>query len=124
MENEKEILLELGNIFTGPGIVTPFVELKFRLSGKFGPDNVEEVLQTLVDKEILNRFEFNNTVNYKSKEEIPMQLDRGAAPAARGGAVGSSEQVKALSVLILAMADEMGNDKVSALADIYKAKFS
>lgn len=124
MENEKEILLELGNIFTGPGIVTPFVELKFRLSGQFGPDNVEQVLQTLVDKDVLNRFEFNNTVNYKSKEEIPLQLTRGKAPAASSGSSGSSEQVKALSVLVLALADEMGNDKVSALADIYKAKFS
>lgn len=119
MPDEKELLTELMDVFPNVGFVVPYVELKFRLAGKYGPELLDATLEKLVGKEILNKFEFNNSVNYKSKEEIPVSL--GGSKSAAGG--DSSQQLKDLSEIVMAIGKALGNDSVNALISKYASNY-
>ena len=75
-----------------------FGDIKFRLGGKYGQENLDRVLEKLVEKEVLNRFEFNNNVNYKSKEDIPLNL--GGATARKVAAPAPSVKQAAPALVV------------------------
>lgn len=112
-----EMLKDMMGIFPVEGQVVPYVELKFRLGAKYGQDVLDDVLTDLVNKEILSRFEFNNTVHYKSKKDIPLSLAGSAQDTT------DPSQLSALSELVLALAESSSDDRVSQLLDQYKQNF-
>jgi hypothetical protein len=117
--SERELLTAFMELFPVDGQVVPLVEIKFRLAAKFGSESVEEMLDKLVEDEVLSRFEFNNTVHYKSKKDIPLTLGGGssASPAADSG------QISALSDLVVALAQSSSDSKVKELLAKYQDQF-
>jgi hypothetical protein len=115
--SERELLTAFMELFPVDGQVVPLVEIKFRLAAKFGSEKVEEMLDRLVEDEVLSRFEFNNTVHYKSKKDIPLALGAGAAPTA------DASQISALSDLVVALAQSSSDDKVKELLAKYQEQF-
>ena len=116
--DEQAILKDLIELFPVENQVVPYVELKFRLGPKYGED-LETMLKKLVDIEILSRFEFNNTVHYKSKKDIPLKLNTGDSSAAQV----DDDQIKELSKLVFALATTSGNKELEDLANEYKKKY-
>ncbi|MHA2172857.1 MAG: hypothetical protein ACXADH_11480 [Candidatus Kariarchaeaceae archaeon] len=119
----NELLIELIDLFPSVGMVVPEVELKFRLAAKHGQDTLDDVLDKLVNKQILSRFDFNNMIHYKSKEDIPITL--GGKPAAGGAATAAANGVQLieLSKIVMELAKSANNAEVSDLAKAYQEKY-
>ena len=117
----NELLIELIDLFPSIGMVVPEVELKFRLAAKHGQDTLDDVLGKLVDKQVLSKFDFNNMVHYKSKEDIPITL--GGKPAA-GRAAANGAQIAELSKIVIELAKSNDNTELTDLVKAYQEKYS
>lgn len=131
--SEQELLQEFIELFPVEGHVVGYVELKYRLAGKYGADTLDEMLEKLIDKGYLSKFEFNNTVNYKAQKEMPVSLDGGggvrssapATPTPSGVSQtgGNGNQIKALGDLVVAIAETIDDENVKSQLEAYKKKF-
>ena len=121
MTDEKALLLEIGDLFPSIGMVVPYIEIKFRLAAKYGQDVVDTTLEELVQMEKMSKFEFNNQLHYKSKDDIPMAF--GSTQSASSGNDGSSTQLDDLSEIVLAIGEALNNASVSDLISKYKSKY-
>lgn len=128
--SEKEILTAFMEVFPNEGHVVPMVEIKFRLAARFGAEKVDDILDELVTSEVLSRFEFNNTVHYKAKKDIPLSLkggssgNNGETVPAPEVSVESSGQLADLSKLVVAIAKATGNPTVRQLLEEYQEKYN
>ena len=71
--------------------------------------------------EKMSKFEFNNQLHYKSKDDIPISF--GAAKAPSSGDGGSSSQLDDLAAIVIAMGEALNNTNVSDLITKYKSKY-
>ena len=126
MVDEKALLLELGDVFPTVGAVVPFVELKFRLAGKYTTEGLEGMLTQLVEKDILGRFEFNNSVNYKCKGEIPLSVTAKAAPTPASGSSNGSvddQRIRDLETIVFALGGVVKDLPTQDLISKYQATY-
>lgn len=129
--SKQEILKHLMELFPVVGHVEGEKELKMKIVMKYGGESKEvvdeklntldEVIEELKDQGVLNEFEFNNTINYKAKKDIPISLDRGRTPTP---STGDGKQLKALSKLVVAMAKTSDDPEVQDLLKNYTEKYS
>ena len=123
MVDEKAFLSDLIEVFPSQGSVVPYVEMKFRLAPKYSPEGMESMLTQLIEKGILTKFEFNNTIHYKAKEEIPVSLGATASSGNNSGSAPSG-QMKDLEKIIFAIGTAMNNDNVADLINEYQKNYS
>lgn len=114
----NEILAELQDVFPTENFTVPYIEMKFRLAGKYGEDKLEEVLLALIEKGVLVKFEFNNSIQYKSKKEIPITLGKRKSAAAGK----TPDQLTELSKIVIELAKDNPNlaDMVKSYQEKYK----
>ncbi|MHA2251735.1 MAG: hypothetical protein ACXAD7_15330 [Candidatus Kariarchaeaceae archaeon] len=116
-----EILKELLDVFPTVNYTVPYIEMKFRMAGKHGEEKLLEVLASLVEKGVLSKFDFNNQVHYKSKEDIPLSLDGSAAAASSTApSSGQSDQLTDLSKIVVELSKTVDNDKIHDLVQRYQ----
>jgi len=118
-------------LFPVVGHVEGEKELKMKIVMKYGGEprevvdeklkSLDEVIEELKDQGVLNEFEFNNTINYKAKKDIPISLGRGSTPTP---APGDGKQLKALSELVVALAKTSDNPDVQDLLNAYTKKYN
>ena len=129
MSIEENVLKELIGIFPNEGHVVPYIELKFRLASQCSPKELEKFLDKLIENDILTRYEFNNTVHYKSKTDIPLSL--GGKPASPEETTMSSttptfngaDQLAALSKIVIELVKNVDNVNLNSLIENYKKDF-
>ena len=122
MADENALLIEISDLFPTIGMVVPYIEIKFRLSGKHGQDFVDATLHKLVESETMSRFEFNNQIHYKSKEDIPMSL--GGKPKSNpSGGSNNSSQLEDLSKILFAISETLNNSEINEMVQKYKSKY-
>ncbi|MDH5404343.1 MAG: hypothetical protein OEY49_17725 [Candidatus Heimdallarchaeota archaeon] len=115
--SENEILGELMDVFPNIGARVPYVEIKFKIAGKFGIDKVDPFLEKLENMGILSKYDFNNMLFYKSLKDIPISL--GNAAVASGG---SPDQLKELTNIIIEIGKKLNDDSINSLINEYVAK--
>lgn len=132
--SEQELLKHLMEFFPTEGSVMGIQELKYNVIMKYADlskddqkqklEEFETLLEKLDDEGVLNKFEFNNTVNYKAKQEIPISLGGGGSS---GGAVPTpstdTPKIKVLSDLVVALAETSDDPKVKTLLNQFKEEF-
>lgn len=121
MAEQNALLLEIGDLFPSIGMVVPYIEIKFRLAGKHGQEAVETTLEELIQIGKMSKFEFNNQLHYKSKDDIPIAF--GSTKSTSSAPVGSSSQLDDLSEIIFAIGAALDNSDVSNLINKYKSKY-
>lgn len=122
MADENALLIEISDLFPTIGMVVPYIEIKFRLSGKFGQDFVDSTLHKLVESETVSRFEFNNQIHYKSKDDIPMSFG-GKPKSIPSSETDNPSQIEDLSKIIFAISETLNNSEVTKMVDNYKSKY-
>lgn len=118
--SEKELLGDFMELFPVEGQVVPYIELKFRLASKYSQEDLDEMLEKLTEKGVLNRFEFNNTVHYKSKKDIPIAL---SASSSSTTSADGADQLARLSELVLSIADSLENEEIKKMASDYRENY-
>lgn len=121
MADHNALLLEICDLFPSIGMVVPYIEIKFRLAGKHGQDAVETALEELIQMEKMSKFEFNNQLHYKSKDDIPLSFGSVKSTASTSG--GSSNQLDDLTEIVFAISETLDNSDVSDLIAKYKSKY-
>ena len=109
---EQDVLKYLMEIFPAVGSVEgkPLIEMKYKMQFGGSDDKMTElqdVIDKLKEKGVLNEFEFNNTINYKAKKDIPIAL---------AGAGAGGDDLSALKELVLALAAQHDDPKIKELA--------
>lgn len=130
---EQELLKHLMEFFPTEGSVMGVQELKYNIIMKYADlskeeqkeklNEFDELLEKLNEEGILNKFEFNNTVNYKAKQEIPINLGGSSSSKDVPSPSTNDAQLSALSDLVVALAEESDNSQVKTLLDKYKAEY-
>jgi len=122
MTDENALLIDISNLFPTIGMVVPYIEIKFRLSGKHGQDLVDATLHKLVESENMSRFEFNNQIHYKSKDDIPMSFGpkSNSSPSIDSN---PPSQLAELSKIVFAISETLNNSKINYMVKNYKSKY-
>ncbi|MCE7735442.1 MAG: hypothetical protein GPJ54_11230 [Candidatus Heimdallarchaeota archaeon] len=121
MAEQNPLLLEIGDLFPSIGMVVPYIEIKFRLAGKHGQEALDTALEELIQMEKMSKFEFNNQLHYKSKDDIPIAF--GSAKNTASSPSNSSNQLEDLAEIVLAIGEALDNPIVSDLISKYKSKY-
>ena len=122
MADEDTLLIEISDLFPTIGMVVPYIEIKFRLAGKHGQDLVDAILRKLVESEIMSRFEFNNQIHYKSREDIPISFGVKSNPNPPNNQTKSS-QLEDLSKIVLAISETLNIPEINEMVNNYKSKY-
>ena len=69
----------------------------------------------------MSKFEFNNQLHYKSKDDIPITFGNTKSNASE--TAGSSSQLEDLAKIVFAIGDVLDNSGVSDQISKYKSKF-
>ncbi|MHA2028506.1 MAG: hypothetical protein ACW99A_07720 [Candidatus Kariarchaeaceae archaeon] len=119
MADQNALLLEIGDLFPSIGMVVPYIEIKFRLSGKYGQEAVDTALEELIQMEKMSKFEFNNQLHFKSKDDIPIEIGKAKTS---GSPAGSSNQIDDLAEIVFEIANSLDNPEINELVKKYQSK--
>ncbi len=121
----RELLLDIGEVFPSVGMVVPELELNFRLAAKYTPAKVKDVLESLVEKGVLTRFEFNNTIHYKAKEDIPINVGESKTEAINQEKLSPQiDHLRDLSEIVLEIAKTIENPHINELVKKYQDTYN
>ncbi len=115
VKTKSELLREFIQVFPTEGTIVPYIELKFRYAGAYGPDTLDELLLELEEQKVLSKFVFNGNINYKLIKDLPVNI---------GTKVKSSgSELEDLKKIVFKIAEVINDPSVNKLVNEYKDKY-